>query len=274
MENRIGGPGIECPCGARYEETLFAYDEPPVGETSFQLAGEYRRVYNRCRLCGHCFSRHTMDMSDFYSGAYVTGTYGYHLRASYDRVMALPPERSDNAGRVARICAFADSHLRGKTRRLLDVGSGLAVFPARMREAGWDCTALDPDPRATEHAREVAGVAAVTGDFRTMDRAALGRFELVTLNKVLEHVEHPVAMLRAAAQLVEPHGFLYIEVPDGELSAMEGKGRQEFYVEHHHAFSPASLALLAARAALRARSIERLREPSAKFTLFAFLDAP
>ena len=30
---------------------------------------------------------------------------------------------------------------------LLDVGSGLAVFPAVMKEMGWLCTALDPDVR-------------------------------------------------------------------------------------------------------------------------------
>jgi hypothetical protein len=93
----------------------------------------------------------------------------------------------------------------------------------------------------------------------------------VTFNKVLEHVEDPVALLAKAAELLEPQGFVYAEVPDGEAAAVEGPGREEFFIEHHHVFSPASLALTAARAGLSALAIERLREPSTKFTLRAFL---
>src|SRR5262249_37657321 len=145
------------------------------------------------------------------------------------------------------------------------------VFPARMREAGWDCTALDPDPRAAAHARDVAGVNAVTGDFFNLDRSTLGTFDAVTFNKVLEHVEEPVAMLREAAALLEPGGFVYAEVPDGEAASRDGPDREEFFIEHHHVFSPASLALMATRACYDVRALERLREPSGKYTVFAFL---
>ena len=82
--------------------------------------------------------------------------------------MALPEQDSDNVGRVRRICAFAEAWFgrgelegqigperdgQGQGPRLLDVGSGLGVFPARMKAAGWRCTALDPDPRSVDHAR-------------------------------------------------------------------------------------------------------------------------
>ena len=50
-----------------------------------------------------------------------------------------------------------------------------------------------------------------------------------------------------------------------------GAGREEFFVEHHHVFSPASIALLAMRSGFRVISIERLQEPSEKYTLRAFL---
>jgi 2-polyprenyl-3-methyl-5-hydroxy-6-metoxy-1,4-benzoquinol methylase len=95
-------------------------------------------------------------------------------------------------------------------------------------------------------------------------------FDAITLNKVLEHVEEPVALLRAAAPLLEPRGFVYVEVPDGEAAAAEGPGREEFFIEHHHVFSAASLAVTVARAGLALSALERLREPSTKFTLRAF----
>lgn len=265
-------PSIECPCHGAHLEAAFSYDSPPPGETAFDFGGTYRRAYARCTSCGHWFAQHDMDLSALYGGSYVDATYGKRMRETYERIMALSPERSDNTARVARVLAFAGEHLTPGDRalRLLDVGSGLAVFPVRMREGGWDCTAIDPDPRAAEHARTV-GITAIVGDFRDMDRQTLVRFDAVTFNKVLEHVEQPIALLRAAAPLLEPNGFVYVEVPDGETAALEGPGREEFFIEHHHVFSTASLTATAERAGFCPLDVHRLREPSGKFTLYGFL---
>ena len=48
---------------------------------------------------------------------------------------------------------------------------------------------------------------------------------------------------------------------------MHGQEREEFFIEHHDVFSAASVALLGARAGLEMEAVERLREPSGKFTL-------
>jgi 2-polyprenyl-3-methyl-5-hydroxy-6-metoxy-1,4-benzoquinol methylase len=264
-------PTLGCPCEGQHLSPAFAYTARPVGEIAFPLVGEYRREYRRCSLCEHWFSRHEMDLSALYDGTYVDATYGDSMRRTYERIMALPRERSDNLGRVAAVRAFAERRF-GTTRphpSLLDVGSGLAVFPARMKEVGWRCTALDPDSRASAHAREVAGVTAVTGDFRRL-ADTLDRFDVISFNKVLEHVEDPVAMLAASLSLVVPSGFVYVELPD-VAAAVDGPGREEFFIEHHHVFSAASVAFLAVRAGFRLLALENLREPSGKHTLRAFL---
>jgi SAM-dependent methyltransferase len=257
-----------CPlCGAGALEQAFAYDAPPEGETRFDLDGQrYRRRYLRCPRCGHFVSDHDLDLTALYEGDYMDATYaGERLRATYDRIMGLPPERSDNVARVARITA------RLAPGSVLDVGSGLGVFPARMKEAGWRATALDPDARAVEHARMHVGVEAVQADF--MSAPELGRHDLVTLNKVLEHVPDPVAMLERAHAALADGGAVYVELPDGEGAAADGPGREEFFIEHLHVFSMASMCLLAARAGFAVQIAERLREPSDKYTLYAFLRA-
>jgi SAM-dependent methyltransferase len=257
----------------KFLKTAFTYDAPPEVEVRFPLTGEYRREYHSCTICGHWFSHHGLDMSALYERAYVDATYGDRMRQNYDRVMALPSSRSDNAGRVERVLAFAARRAFGKLPpRLLDVGSGLGVFPARMKQAGWRCVALDPDSRAVEHARDVVGVDAVAGDFLCIDTEILGRFEAISFNKVLEHVDDPVGMLAASLPLLAPGGFVYVEVPDA-AAVVEGSGREEFCIEHHHVFSPASLALAAERAGFSLVELERLREPSSKFTLRGFLTA-
>jgi len=263
--------GEPCPmCGAFALETWHRYDAPPSGETTFDLGGEeYRRRYLRCKRCGHMVGDTELDLAGLYDGSYVDATYsGKRMSESYERIMALAPEQSDNLQRVRRIVARC-----GSAGTLLDVGSGLGVFPARMTEAGWSVTALDPDERAIAHIRERAPVEGVVADFLADPLEDLGRFDLVTLNKVLEHVQDPRAMLRRCGAFLAPGGTVYVEVPDAEAAAAEGPEREEFFIEHLHVFSAASVALLAAAAGLRVASIERLQEPSTKYTLVAFLEA-
>ena len=64
---------------------------------------------------------------------------------------------------------------------------------------------------------------------------------------------------------------MYVELPDGECAVREGFQREEFFVEHLHVFSMDSMTRLAELAGYRVVSAERLREPSSKFTLRAFL---
>ena len=192
------------------------------------------------------------------------------IAAAFDKIVRLPPERSDNAARIARVRAFAEHHFgASKHVRLLDVGAGLGVFPHAVKQVGWQCTAIDPDPRAVQHIRETVGVDAVQGDFMKLEE--LGRFDVVTFNKVLEHVEDPIAMLARARDVLAPGGFVYVELPDGEMAAREGAGREEFFIEHLHVFSFTSIVMLANRAAFTPVCVERVQEPSTKFTLRAFV---
>jgi SAM-dependent methyltransferase len=266
-----------CICGGANFTTVFTYTAPPDGEVRYPFSspGQYRREVLRCAFCGHFVSVHAMDDSALYSGDYVSFTYGDDgIQRNFQRITTLPPSRSDNVGRVdwvrKRAAAYVTGPaIEGRRPTVLDVGSGLCVFLYAMKAAGWDGTAVDPDSRAVRHARTVVGVQAVCGDFIALHD--LGRFDLVAFNKVLEHVRDPVGMLAKAANNVRAGGAVYVELPDGEAASAHGPGREEFFIEHHHVFSAASVAILASRAGFRLVALERLQEPSTKFTLRSFL---
>lgn len=267
-------PPLECACAGDQFHRVHEYLAPPEGEIRFAFseATGYRREVLRCDTCGHFVSRHDMNTSDMYSGEYVSATYGDDdgLRRNFERIIGLDPEKSDNTGRVQRVIDFAAGHFgrNAQPPSILDVGSGLCVFLYRMKAAGWRCTALDPDPRSAAHARNTAGVDAYCGDF--MQAPDWGCFDVISFNKVLEHVASPVAMLRKAATNLAQKGFIYIELPDGEAARSEGFGREEFFIDHPHIFSAASFANLVERAGLKILTLERVREPSTKFTLRGF----
>lgn len=268
-------PTLRCPCDGAHFQEAFAYDAPPEGETRFDLKGApYKRAYDRCRLCGHFFARHAMDLAELYSADYVDATYGgvEGMQRRLKALQALSPDQSDNAGRVSRILAYARTALQKRSAplRILDVGAGVGVFPAAMKQAGWQVTAVEPDARAAGHLRETVGVTSIAGTLHELDPERVGHFDVVTFNKVLEHVQDPVALLRRGAEFVEADGFLYVELPD-VAAAADGPGREEFFIEHHHVFSPQSFAALVDRAGLSLAAMERLREPSGKWTLRAFM---
>jgi SAM-dependent methyltransferase len=265
---------LSCPfTGETEARKVFVYSEPPHGEIKFKTVKDqayYREIW-QFPLSRHYLSVHQMDLSDLYEGAYVDANYQNKsgLRKTFDRIIGLPHDRSDNVGRIDHITNF----LRSLTHRtscntLLDVGSGLGVFPFGMKLAGWECTSIDPDLRSVEHIQSL-GIEAQQGDF--MNYASDNVYPLITFNKVLEHVLNPVIMLQKCKGNLTPAGLVYVEVPDGEMAEAGGPEREEFCVDHHHIFSATSLSMLADQAGFSVLQIQRLQEPSTKYTLRAFL---
>lgn len=262
-----------CPFCGNPMRPVARYDAPPEGENRFPIPQEaYARELRQCGVCRHVVNVHTMDLSALYDAVYVDTAYTEGLKGHFDTILSLPPERSDNEGRVARVVQFMTGRDLEQPLRVLDVGSGLCVFLHRLKAVtGWTCTALDTDARQVAHARGVAGVEALQGSFESADN--LGRYGLITFNKVLEHVPDPVAMLARSRAHLTPRGVVYVEVPDAEAALTAGPDREEFFVEHYHAFSAASMALFASLSGLVLDTMERLREPSGKYTIRAFMRA-
>jgi len=258
-----------CPSGDW--QHLATFTSPPEIETDFGIEPYHRSLWQSADT-GHIVNCHSMDLTAFYQSDYWSKTYPNGPKPAFDRIMALPEGRSDNKARVARIQAFWRDAAPDAPKTLLDIGSGLAVFPAAMQAQGWQSTALDPDPRAIEHAAANAGVQGLAADFLTTHPGR--RFGLVSLNKVLEHIREPVSMLWRVHNCLAPGGVVYVEVPDGEVAIEHGSDREEFCIEHYCAFSMVSLALLVHQAGFCARLIERVVGPSGKFTLRAFLVTP
>ena len=79
--------------------------------------------------------------------------------------MSLPFDSSDNQQRFDFISKFFIELNGSGPSRCLDVGSGLGVFPALLKEAGWTCTALEPDPIACNLISELVGVETINTHF-------------------------------------------------------------------------------------------------------------
>ena len=107
--------------------------------------------------------------------------------------------------------------------------------------------------------------------FKTKSNLKKIKFDLITFNKVIEHVPNPTRFLKNYLKYLKKNGFIYIEVPN--IDAKEdplGYEREEFFIEHHHIFSKLSLIFMLSKLKLNIIQIKKIREPSSKYTLFCF----
>jgi SAM-dependent methyltransferase len=98
--------------------------------------------------------------------------------------------------------------------RLLDFGCGSGSFARWMaRAGGYDVVGLEPfslrQPIESEHLRLIG---------EPLDSAApdLGRFDVITMWHVLEHLPNPTAVLRTLSELLAPGGTVIVSVPNLE----------------------------------------------------------
>ena len=98
-------------------------------------------------------------------------------------------------------------------RRLLDIGCGPGFFLATAMKRGWESHGIEPSRQAAAHARSL-GAAVTEGLFDDGCAAALGRFDVINLTNMLEHVPDPIAILTRASAMLGSGGVLCVGVPN------------------------------------------------------------
>ena len=99
-------------------------------------------------------------------------------------------------------------------RRLLDVGSGPGLFLKHGAErGGWQVRGIEPASQAVAHSRGL-GLDVTQGFLGADTAASLGRFDVVHMNEVLEHLPDPRAMLGLVHDLLDPGGLVALMVPN------------------------------------------------------------
>jgi SAM-dependent methyltransferase len=112
-------------------------------------------------------------------------------------------------GRRRILLPLLERYLAGGGRRILDIGSGSGAMLLLLRRFG-TVRGTESDPDLVRHARS-QGLDIVVQDFPR--QIPEGRFDVVTLFDVLEHLEDDRAALASIHGLLEPGGLLFITVP-------------------------------------------------------------
>jgi 2-polyprenyl-3-methyl-5-hydroxy-6-metoxy-1,4-benzoquinol methylase len=125
-----------------------------------------------------------------------------------ERSLQSNPERLENQ------VAAVKRHTVVFGKKALDIGCGGGLFLATLKRAGADVTGIElSDSRAfyskTKHGIEVVKRTIEDEYWETFH----GTFDIVTLWDVIEHVNYPLATLKAATKMLKPGGILLIDTP-------------------------------------------------------------
>lgn len=118
--------------------------------------------------------------------------------------------------------------------KLVDIGAGVGLLVDEANKAGFDAIGFEPSKASVAAAKKQFAISLITSEFdpRIVKN---GTADVVVLNHVLEHVEHPKKLLADVALSIRKNGFLFIGVPNfGSFMAYLKKGRWQSLVADQH----------------------------------------
>jgi protein O-GlcNAc transferase len=123
----------------------------------------------------------------------------------------------------------------------LDVGAGSGMLAAVADECGFNVVTMEARAQvaAALHAR---GLQVLAQDVTELKDGQPGRFDVISMCDVLEHVPFPLAALDAVVHALRDGGALFISCPNTDSLAwrtLDGEGVNPYWaeIEHYHNFS-------------------------------------
>jgi len=106
-----------------------------------------------------------------------------------------------------------EKHLSADQRKVLDIGSGPGYFLLHGKRRGWDTLGVEPSKQASEHSQSLG--LEIIEEFLTENlKNRLGKFNVVHMHNVLEHLPDPRDMIRICGQMLDPGGIICIISPN------------------------------------------------------------
>jgi SAM-dependent methyltransferase len=178
----------------------------------------------RCGCTGPVHRYRCDDCGFSYFDPAQTGDGGFYEHLSIDDSAYYNDQRPEFSHAIRR--AQAKGY-----RKVLDIGCGSGNFLNHARKAGLDPSGMELNEKAAAAAAAKGhpifpGI--LTADFA---EEQAGRFDMVTLFQVVEHLADPVGILRLARHLVRPGGTLMFSVPNS-------RGLYQFFPLDPHQWPP------------------------------------
>jgi 2-polyprenyl-3-methyl-5-hydroxy-6-metoxy-1,4-benzoquinol methylase len=206
----------------------------------------------RCRSCGLVFNPayHQLNPRRLYTSDYFLDRGGY---------FCTPEKATTPMEELAEhIRSFREGlkliRVHRERGRLLDVGCAVGLFLSMARKQGWQVWGVDVSEYATSVAKRSFEHGIYTGELVDA-RFSSGFFDVITLWDVVEHLVHPLSVLREVRRILKDDGIVLLDTPnEGALIRKAAyliyqmlarkvtyPARKLYHIYHLHYFSDATL---------------------------------
>ncbi|MFJ8261823.1 class I SAM-dependent methyltransferase [Rummeliibacillus sp. NPDC094406] len=96
---------------------------------------------------------------------------------------------------------------------VLDIGTGAGYFLTAAKEAGWEELGIEPSTMASYYGKE-NGLNIIPNFFDENISNKIGKFDVIHMNHVLEHMLNPTKILRMIHNNLENEGVFCLAVPN------------------------------------------------------------
>lgn len=201
------------------------------------------RTIVECKNCSFIYRNPTLDENDLdvlYKKFRDMSLRGETPDEYFDRITSLPEDQSENFSKLIWIKEFLSEYLP-LNGNILDVGCGGGVFLSTFNNAyaHWNMYGIEPTTSFSELARRRANANIYNGTY--IPGIFPIKFNLITVNQVLEHVTDPVQFLKNLKKDLLSNGIIYLEVPDISDFADLPEDHDRFHMQHLSIFSSATL---------------------------------
>jgi SAM-dependent methyltransferase len=147
-----------------------------------------------------------------------------------------------------------------KGKRLLDIGTGTGYFPGFMKKKGFQVTGVEVDPDARDFAENEFGIKVHSPEDFLAGKVP-GKFDVITLWHVLEHLDNFDLYIESMLKHLEPGGTLVIALPN--CSSYDARHYRETWAgydvpRHLWHFTPLTVRFLAGNHGLELKKMKRL----------------
>lgn len=188
--------------------------------------------FRRCKLCGETAAEPTYDLTD--STVYRCRNCDFHFLNHLDcqsknlnKPIQLENKHrnyiesrlDENSTLHHNRLKFVQHHIDLSGCKGLDIGAGLGQFQRLLEVQGASARGIEPSSIRRDYTQEKFGTTLhselVDDDYWQAGFA--GRFDLITLWDVIEHVDFPRETLESASKLLKPGGMLFLDTPSREV---------------------------------------------------------
>jgi SAM-dependent methyltransferase len=182
-------------------------------KTSDEHCGKVIDVYNDITVidCEKCGFKHVFpipeqrDLDKFYEKEFrhVDSTYFERLEEDLEWLLMT----------YEHYYELFEQLCQCNSKKLLEIGSGSGHFLKIGKDRNWDVMGFEPSKISYDCSKNL-DVSVIHGNFNVEEAKEYGKFDVVFMRNVIEHISNPIDMLNDIKTLLKPNGLIFIVSPN------------------------------------------------------------